>query len=183
MYSHVLGIPGCAKSALCKEMLSAPGGLGDDPPVNSLMGDLIKGMEQSNSKGRENMKLPEIIELNDTAQKGKVLCFPKTIVKYHNQNNATGELKLTIHRPMSCPLTLCVHLKELHMHILSSRQRNFDAIQHPSLGPPPYHSQDIEIILRKIISERINQREIKWESSLSSCGEASYLSKFWEWYV
>ncbi|KAK4440773.1 tRNA ligase 1 [Sesamum alatum] len=37
------GIPGCAKSALCKEILNAPGGLGDDRPVRSLMGDLIKG--------------------------------------------------------------------------------------------------------------------------------------------
>ncbi|KAL6506324.1 hypothetical protein OROGR_024505 [Orobanche gracilis] len=36
------GIPGCAKSALCKEILSASGGLGDDRPVHSLMGDLIK---------------------------------------------------------------------------------------------------------------------------------------------
>ncbi|KAL2471152.1 Uncharacterized protein Adt_39288 [Abeliophyllum distichum] len=173
MYSHVLGIAGCAKSVLCKEILSASGGLGDDPPVNSLMGDLIKGMAQSNSNGRENMKLLEITELNDTARKGKVLCFPKTIVKYHNQNNATRELKLTIHRPMPCPSTLCIPLKELHIHILSSRQRNFDAIQHPSLGPPSHYSQDIEIILREIISERINQREIKWESSLSSHGESS----------
>ncbi|KAK1312273.1 hypothetical protein QJS10_CPA07g01100 [Acorus calamus] len=37
------GMPGCAKSALCKEILSTPGGLGDDRPVYSLMGDLIKG--------------------------------------------------------------------------------------------------------------------------------------------
>ncbi|MCD7469554.1 hypothetical protein HAX54_008663 [Datura stramonium] len=37
------GIPGCAKSALCKEILNVPGGLGDDRPVHSLMGDLIKG--------------------------------------------------------------------------------------------------------------------------------------------
>ncbi|XP_052186627.1 tRNA ligase 1 isoform X2 [Diospyros lotus] len=37
------GIPGCAKSALCKEILNASGGLGDDRPVQSLMGDLIKG--------------------------------------------------------------------------------------------------------------------------------------------
>ncbi|KAJ8551843.1 hypothetical protein K7X08_028286 [Anisodus acutangulus] len=37
------GIPGCAKSALCKEILNAPGGFGDDRPVHSLMGDLIKG--------------------------------------------------------------------------------------------------------------------------------------------
>ncbi|XP_057774662.1 tRNA ligase 1-like isoform X2 [Salvia miltiorrhiza] len=36
------GIPGCAKSALCKEILSSPGRLGDDRPVHSLMGDLIK---------------------------------------------------------------------------------------------------------------------------------------------
>jgi hypothetical protein len=41
------GIPGCAKSALCKELLNAPGGLGDDRPINSLMGDLIKGMTLS----------------------------------------------------------------------------------------------------------------------------------------
>lgn len=38
------GIPGCAKSALCKEILNAPGGLEDDRPIHSLMGDLIKGM-------------------------------------------------------------------------------------------------------------------------------------------
>ncbi|KAH7661894.1 tRNA ligase phosphodiesterase domain-containing protein [Dioscorea alata] len=37
------GIPGCAKSALCKEILNTPGGLGDDRPIQSLMGDLIKG--------------------------------------------------------------------------------------------------------------------------------------------
>uniref|UniRef100_A0A7N0VDW9 tRNA ligase phosphodiesterase domain-containing protein n=1 Tax=Kalanchoe fedtschenkoi TaxID=63787 RepID=A0A7N0VDW9_KALFE len=37
------GIPGCAKSALCKEILKASGDLGDDRPVHSLMGDLIKG--------------------------------------------------------------------------------------------------------------------------------------------
>ncbi|KAL2503501.1 PMD domain-containing protein [Abeliophyllum distichum] len=140
-------------------------------------------MAQSNSKNKENLKLPEITELNDTARKGKVLCFPKTIVKYHSQTNATGELKLTIHRSMPCPSTLCVPLKELHMHILSSRQRNLDAFQHPSLGPPPHHSQDMNIIPRAIISERINQREIKWGSALSSRGEASYLSKFWEWTI
>ncbi|KAK4490159.1 hypothetical protein RD792_000816 [Penstemon davidsonii] len=37
------GIPGCAKSALCKEILGSSGGLGDDRPIHSLMGDLIKG--------------------------------------------------------------------------------------------------------------------------------------------
>ncbi|GLU19032.1 hypothetical protein SLE2022_353020 [Rubroshorea leprosula] len=36
------GIPGCAKSALCKELLNARG-LGGDRPVQNLMGDLIKG--------------------------------------------------------------------------------------------------------------------------------------------
>ncbi|KAL2472113.1 hypothetical protein Adt_40249 [Abeliophyllum distichum] len=137
-------------------------------------------MAQSNSKGRENLKLPEITEINDMARKDKVLCFPKTIVKYHSQTNATGELKFTIHMPMPCPSTLCVPLKELHMYILSSCQKNFDAFQHPSLSPHPHHSQDMKIIPRAIIFERINQREIKWGSALSSCGEAFYLSKFWE---
>ncbi|KAJ3670139.1 hypothetical protein LUZ60_010463 [Juncus effusus] len=37
------GIPGCAKSALCREIMKSPGGLVDDRPMNSLMGDLIKG--------------------------------------------------------------------------------------------------------------------------------------------
>ncbi|XP_071701268.1 tRNA ligase 1 [Rutidosis leptorrhynchoides] len=37
------GIPGCAKSALCREILGASGGLEDDRPIHSLMGDLIKG--------------------------------------------------------------------------------------------------------------------------------------------
>ncbi|KAL9235068.1 hypothetical protein vseg_009864 [Gypsophila vaccaria] len=37
------GIPGCAKSALCKELLSTPGVFGDDRHVQSLMGDLTKG--------------------------------------------------------------------------------------------------------------------------------------------
>uniref|UniRef100_A0ACD5XYW8 Uncharacterized protein n=1 Tax=Avena sativa TaxID=4498 RepID=A0ACD5XYW8_AVESA len=37
------GIPGCAKSALCKEILEMPGGLGDNRPLHSLTGDLIGG--------------------------------------------------------------------------------------------------------------------------------------------
>ncbi|XP_020676662.1 tRNA ligase 1 [Dendrobium catenatum] len=37
------GIPGCAKSALCKEILKNPGMFDDNRPVHSLMGDLIKG--------------------------------------------------------------------------------------------------------------------------------------------
>ncbi|KAK1614422.1 hypothetical protein QYE76_019939 [Lolium multiflorum] len=37
------GIPGCAKSALCNEILKMPGGLGDNRPIHSLEGDLTKG--------------------------------------------------------------------------------------------------------------------------------------------
>jgi hypothetical protein len=39
------GIPGCAKSALCNEILNMPGGLGDNRPIHSLEGDLTKGMK------------------------------------------------------------------------------------------------------------------------------------------
>jgi hypothetical protein len=46
LMSHAcsLSIPSRAKSALCKEILNTPGGLGDNRPLHSLMGDLIKGM-------------------------------------------------------------------------------------------------------------------------------------------
>lgn len=37
------GIPGCAKSALCKEILNSSDTLEDDRPIHTLMGDLIKG--------------------------------------------------------------------------------------------------------------------------------------------
>ncbi|TQD73247.1 hypothetical protein C1H46_041214 [Malus baccata] len=37
------GLPGSAKSSLCKELLKAPGGMGDNRPIQSLMGDLNKG--------------------------------------------------------------------------------------------------------------------------------------------
>ncbi|XP_047080662.1 tRNA ligase 1-like [Lolium rigidum] len=37
------GIPGCAKSALCNEILKMPGGLGDSRPLHSLEGDRTKG--------------------------------------------------------------------------------------------------------------------------------------------
>ena len=43
-FNVISGIPGSAKSALCKELLNPPGGLGDDRPVHSLMGDLVKGI-------------------------------------------------------------------------------------------------------------------------------------------
>ncbi|KAM0855864.1 hypothetical protein ACQ4PT_049503 [Festuca glaucescens] len=39
------GIPGCAKSALCNEILKMPGGLGDNRPIHSLEGDLTKGTD------------------------------------------------------------------------------------------------------------------------------------------
>lgn len=37
------GIPGCGKSALCKELLRNPGGLADGKTMHTLMGDLVKG--------------------------------------------------------------------------------------------------------------------------------------------
>lgn len=59
------GIPGCAKSALCKELLNAQGGLlGDDRPVHSLMGDLIKG-KYWQKVAEERKKKPKSIMLAD----------------------------------------------------------------------------------------------------------------------
>ncbi|KAI3995207.1 hypothetical protein MKX01_032009 [Papaver californicum] len=58
------GIPGCAKSALCKEILSASGGLGDDRPIHSLMGDLIKGIYWQ-TVANERRKKPYTITLAD----------------------------------------------------------------------------------------------------------------------
>ena len=40
----ISGIPRCAKYALCRELANASGGLRNDQPMHSLMGDLIKGM-------------------------------------------------------------------------------------------------------------------------------------------
>lgn len=58
------GIPGCAKSTLCKEILSTPGRLGDDRPVHSLMGDLIKG-KYWQKVAQEYRKKPNSIMLAD----------------------------------------------------------------------------------------------------------------------
>ncbi|TVU41334.1 hypothetical protein EJB05_14841, partial [Eragrostis curvula] len=58
------GIPGCAKSALCKEILNTPGGLGDDRPLHSLMGDLIKGRYWQ-KVAEERKKKPARITLAD----------------------------------------------------------------------------------------------------------------------
>ncbi|KAL7126492.1 hypothetical protein ABFS83_14G191300 [Erythranthe nasuta] len=59
------GIPGCAKSALCKEIMSAPGGLGDDRPVHHLMGDLFQGRKYWGMVAEERCKEPYSIILAD----------------------------------------------------------------------------------------------------------------------
>ena len=41
----ISGIPGCAKSALCNEILKMPGGLGDDRPIHSFEADRTRGTE------------------------------------------------------------------------------------------------------------------------------------------
>ena len=38
------GIPGCAKSAICKEIMASADGLGSRLAIHSLMGDMIKGL-------------------------------------------------------------------------------------------------------------------------------------------
>ncbi|KAF8116240.1 hypothetical protein N665_0020s0092 [Sinapis alba] len=58
------GIPGSGKSALCEELLNAPGGLGDDRPVHSLMGDLLKGKYWP-KVADEHRKKPQSIMLAD----------------------------------------------------------------------------------------------------------------------
>ncbi|KAM7522308.1 hypothetical protein LguiA_012210 [Lonicera macranthoides] len=58
------GIPGCAKSALCKEILSATGSFGENRPVHSLMGDLIKG-KYWQKVADERRKKPSSIILAD----------------------------------------------------------------------------------------------------------------------
>ncbi|ONK75258.1 uncharacterized protein A4U43_C03F15000 [Asparagus officinalis] len=58
------GIPGCAKSALCKEILNAPGSFGDDRPIHSMMGDLIKG-KYWQKVADECKKKPQAIILAD----------------------------------------------------------------------------------------------------------------------
>ncbi|XP_077247868.1 tRNA ligase 1-like isoform X2 [Tasmannia lanceolata] len=65
------GIPGCAKSALCKEILSAPEGFGDNRPVHSLMGDLIKGRYWE-KVADERKRKPYTITLADKNAPNKV---------------------------------------------------------------------------------------------------------------
>ncbi|KAF6992570.1 hypothetical protein CFC21_009550 [Triticum aestivum] len=60
------GIPGCAKSALCKELLKMPGGLGDNRPLHSLMGDLLtKKAKYWQKVADERKKEPFTITLAD----------------------------------------------------------------------------------------------------------------------
>ncbi|KAL0916856.1 hypothetical protein M5K25_014400 [Dendrobium thyrsiflorum] len=58
------GIPGCAKSALCKEILKNPGMFDDNRPVHSLMGDMIKGRYWP-KVAEERKKKPYAITLAD----------------------------------------------------------------------------------------------------------------------
>ncbi|KAM1999261.1 hypothetical protein ACFX16_006716 [Malus domestica] len=58
------GLPGSAKSALCKELLQDPGRMGDDRPIQSLMGDLIKG-KYWQKVAEERKKKPYSIMLAD----------------------------------------------------------------------------------------------------------------------
>ncbi|RYR70338.1 hypothetical protein Ahy_A03g016836 [Arachis hypogaea] len=58
------GIPGCAKSALCKELLKAKEGLGDERPMHSLMGDMIKG-KYWQKVAEERRRKPKSIILAD----------------------------------------------------------------------------------------------------------------------
>ncbi|XVF04971.1 hypothetical protein REPUB_Repub05bG0129700 [Reevesia pubescens] len=66
------GIPGCAKSALCREILNAPGELGDDRPVHSLMGDLIKGRYWSKIADERKRKPYSIILADKNAPNEEV---------------------------------------------------------------------------------------------------------------
>ncbi|KAL2328655.1 hypothetical protein Fmac_022082 [Flemingia macrophylla] len=59
------GIPGCAKSALCKELLNAQGEIGDDRQVHSLMGDMIKAGKYWQRVAEERRKKPNSIMLAD----------------------------------------------------------------------------------------------------------------------
>lgn len=58
------GIPGCAKSALCKHVLSLPNGLGDGRKVVTLMGDLIKGRYWQRLAA-DQKKQPSVVMLAD----------------------------------------------------------------------------------------------------------------------
>ncbi|VAH23978.1 unnamed protein product [Triticum turgidum subsp. durum] len=61
-----ISIPGCAKSALCKELLKMPGGLGDNRPLHSLMGDLLtKKAKYWQKVADERKKEPFTITLAD----------------------------------------------------------------------------------------------------------------------
>lgn len=58
------GIPGCAKSALCRELLESPNGLGNGKPLQSLMGDMTKG-KYWDKLAEERRRNPSVITLAD----------------------------------------------------------------------------------------------------------------------
>ncbi|KAI5080907.1 hypothetical protein GOP47_0004090 [Adiantum capillus-veneris] len=58
------GIPGCAKSALCRALLDVPGGLGTGKPMHSLMGDMTKG-KYWDKLAEERRRNPAVITLAD----------------------------------------------------------------------------------------------------------------------
>lgn len=58
------GIPGCAKSALCRELLESRDGLGNGKPMHSLMGDMTKG-KYWEKLGEERRRNPSVITLAD----------------------------------------------------------------------------------------------------------------------
>lgn len=81
------GIPGCAKSSLCKELLKNPSGLGDGKVVHSLMGDLIKGRYWS-QLAQERKKDPLRITLADKNAPNEEVW--KTIEEICQSTNAIG---------------------------------------------------------------------------------------------
>ncbi|KAH7352709.1 hypothetical protein KP509_19G059600 [Ceratopteris richardii] len=58
------GIPGCAKSALCRALLENQGGLGIGKPMQSLMGDMTKG-RYWDKLSEERRRNPSVITLAD----------------------------------------------------------------------------------------------------------------------
>lgn len=58
------GIPGCAKSALCRELLASPNGLGNGKPLHSLMGDMTKG-KYWDKLAEERRREPSVVTLAD----------------------------------------------------------------------------------------------------------------------
>ncbi|KAH9700790.1 trna ligase 1 [Citrus sinensis] len=62
---HQLGIPGCGKHSLCKELLNAPGCVGDSRPIGCLTGDFTMKDEYWNKVTSERIRNPYSILLAD----------------------------------------------------------------------------------------------------------------------